>query len=227
MTIFSSLPQDWFEVLKDDLKEKTFQELSNYVLKEQSKEFLIFPPKDLIFNAFHLTPFHRVKVVILGQDPYTKIGQAHGLAFSVPDDVLIPPSLKNIYKELSQDLNLPIPKHGSLLSWAEQGVLLINTLLTVREGSPGSHRGKGWELFTDLVIKRLLEQSSPIVFLLWGKAAQEKCRHLTSLHSHHLLLSTSHPSPLSAYQGFIGCKHFSKTNKALISWNKSPINWKI
>lgn len=227
MTLFNSLPSDWLEILKNDLTKEKYQALSDFIIKERLEHAPIFPPENLLFNAFNLTPFNKVKVVILGQDPYTKINQAHGLAFSVPKNTPIPPSLKNIYKELSQDLNLPIPQHGSLFSWAEQGVLLINTLLTVREGKPGSHRGQGWENFTDLVIQHLLEQPSPIVFLLWGKAAQEKCCHLTPLHSHHLLLCTSHPSPLSAYQGFIGCRHFSKTNEALISWNKTPINWKI
>ena len=185
----------------------------------------IFPPADDIFNAFHLTPFEQVKVVILGQDSYHNDGQAHGLCFSVKPDVEIPPSLVNIYKELHDDLGCEIPNHGYLTKWAGQGVLMLNTVLTVRAHQANSHRGIGWEQFTDAVIKILNEQDRPIVFILWGSPAQKKKTMLTN--PNHLILEAPHPSPLSSYRGFFGSKPFSKTNLFLQEKGLDPIDWQI
>ena len=185
----------------------------------------IFPKKEDIFNAFHYTPYEETKVVILGQDPYHGPNQAHGFSFSVKPNVAIPPSLRNIFKELNADLDIPIPNHGFLVNWANQGVLLLNTVLTVRAHQANSHRGKGWEMFTDEVIKVLNERKQPIVFILWGKNAQVKKAMIDS--RKHFILEAPHPSPLSAHRGFFGSKPFSKTNQFLQSIGKEPINWFI
>lgn len=189
----------------------------------------VYPPKELIFNAFTLTPFDRVKVVMMGQDPYHGAGQAHGLCFSVPTGIKMPPSLQNIFKEMEADLKIPKPKHGCLISWAKQGVLLLNATLTVRDGEPLSHHGYDWELFTDEVIRKLEERIDPVIFVLWGKNAYDKCRFLCKegIPSRHFILTAAHPSPLSAHNGFFGCSHFSKINDLLKQQNKEPIQWAI
>jgi len=215
----------WKELLKQDLLSPYVTELVSFLDNEHASQ-TIFPPKDLIFNAFNLTPYEKVKVVIMGQDPYHGPGQAHGLSFSVPQGIPLPPSLKNIYKELNADLGLPIPNHGCLTSWAEQGVLLLNATLTVRKGEPLSHHGRGWERLTDAVIAKLCEREDPMIFVLWGKSAQEKCGSIES-HPRHIVLKAPHPSPFSAYQGFFGCRHFSKINDHLLKLGKEPINWSI
>ena len=194
-------------------------------MKEEYDSAQIFPPSDDIFNAFHLTPLSEVKVVILGQDPYHNVGQAHGLCFSVRPDVSIPPSLVNIYKELHDDLGCKIPNNGYLVKWAEQGVLMLNTVLTVRAHMANSHRGKGWEEFTDAAIAALNKQDRPIVFILWGRPAQTKERMLRN--PNHLILKAPHPSPLSAYNGFFGSKPFSQTNRFLEEHGVAPIDWQI
>ena len=186
---------------------------------------MVFPPSSLIFNAFNLTPFDDVKVVILGQDPYHNIGQAHGLAFSVPDNIQKPPSLINIFKELNQDMGLPIPTHGNLEKWAKEGVLLLNASLTVRAHMAASHAKIGWQHFTDAAIKALSDKKQNLVFILWGNYAIAKENLID--HNKHLILKTVHPSPLSASRGFFGCRHFSKTNEYLIKNNIKPINWEI
>ena len=187
---------------------------------------MVYPPADDIFNAFHFTPLSKVKVLILGQDPYHGEHQAHGLCFSVlPDQPELPPSLQNIYKELQDDLGCYIPNNGYLKKWADQGVLLLNTVLTVRAHQAGSHQGKGWEQLTDAIIQAVNEQDRPIVYLLWGKPAQSKISMLTN--PKHLILTAPHPSPLSAYRGFFGCKHFSKTNEFLKEKGIEPIDWQI
>ena len=193
--------------------------------KESGKN--IFPPEDEIFNACRQTPFHEVKVVLMGQDPYHGPGQAQGLCFSVRKEIPIPPSLMNIYKELYQDLGILPASHGSLLSWAKQGVLMLNATLTVRQGEPKSHYGRGWEELTDAVIKALSERSEPLVFILWGRSAKEKCETILSRQNHpHAILTAAHPSPFSATQ-FFGCRHFSKTNALLKKWGKTPIDWTV
>ena len=201
-----------------------YKDLYKKVLEEyRSRQ--IFPNPDDIFNAFHLTPLKDVKVVILGQDPYHNDGQAHGLCFSVKPDVEVPPSLVNIYKELQDDLGCRIPNNGYLVKWAKQGVLMLNTVLTVRAHQANSHRGIGWEQFTDAVIRAVDAQDRPIVFLLWGRPAQMK---KSMLHNpKHLILEAPHPSPLSAYRGFFGCKHFSQTNAFLEKNGLAPIDWQI
>lgn len=223
------LEPSWQKVLKDELKKPFFLQLAAFVSEERErgeKEGLhVFPPKELIFNAFQQTPLDEVRVVIMGQDPYHGKGQAHGLCFSVPIGVPPPPSLKNIYKELIEDVGIKAPTHGSLISWTRQGVLLLNAILTVKEGQPASHQGRGWEQFTDQVITILAREKRPLIFLLWGKYAQEKCLKIPELKaSHHYIFQAAHPSPLSA-QGFFGCRHFSKTNEALEKLQSSPIDW--
>ncbi len=198
----------WRELLAKEFSAPYFLELKNFLQAEKKSGAQIYPPEHLILNALNSTPFDKVKVVILGQDPYHGKGQAHGLCFSVPDGIEPPPSLRNIFKELNSDLGNPIPQSGNLTDWAKAGVLLLNTSLTVRAGQAGSHQGKGWEIFTDAIIRLLSEKKSGLVFLLWGNPAQEK-KVLIDSHKHHIL-STSHPSPLSSYRGFLGCKHFSK-----------------
>lgn len=222
-----TLEKSWHEVLKEELNLPYVQELKKFLEEEKRSGAAVYPPEDFVFNAFRHTPFDKVKVVIVGQDPYHGKGQAHGLSFSVQPGVTIPPSLKNIYKELIEDVKITPPKTGCLTSWADQGVLLLNATLTVREGEPKSHYGKGWERFTDKVIEKLAERKDPLVFLLWGKSAQEKVeRVLVHANPHHLVLTAAHPSPYSAMM-FLGCKHFSKTNKQLIEWGKTPIDWQI
>ena len=218
------IQHDWLEPLAPEFKKPYYAELYKKV-KEEYATRKIFPPADDIFNAFEFTPLSQVKVVILGQDPYHGDGQAHGLCFSVKPDVDIPPSLVNIYKELHEDLGLYIPNHGYLEKWAKQGVMLLNTVLTVRAHQANSHRGIGWEEFTDAAIRVLNEQDRPMVFLLWGKPAQMK---KSMLHNpKHLILTAPHPSPLSAHRGFFGCKHFSKTNEFLEANGLTPIDWQI
>ncbi len=192
-------------------------------MKKGYRNGKVYPPAKLIFNAFNLCPFDKVRVVIIGQDPYHGRGQAHGLCFSVPDGVPMPPSLKNIFKEINSDLGLPIPKSGNLEHWARQGVLLLNTTLTVREGSPTSHCGRGWERFTDAVIKKLSDEKEGLVFLLWGRHAKEKGKVIDR--SKHLVLEAAHPSPFSATAGFFDCKHFSKTNDYLAARGEKLICW--
>lgn len=210
--------------MEPEFKKPYYAQLFRFV-KEQYNTTQVFPPADDIFNAFHLTPLKQVKVVILGQDPYHNDGQAHGLCFSVKPDVEIPPSLVNIYQELHEDLGCRIPNNGCLVKWAEQGVLLLNTVLTVRAHAAFSHRGMGWEQFTDAAIKVLNEQERPMVFILWGKPAQAKKSMLTN--PAHLILEAPHPSPLSAYRGFFGSKPFSRTNAFLEENGLSPIDWQI
>lgn len=215
---------DWGEIFAQEFRQDYFQNLNRFLIEEY-KEHRIYPPQEDIFNAFHLTAFKDVKAVILGQDPYHRPGQAHGLAFSVGPSTPRPPSLLNIFKELSSDLGCSIPAHGCLQPWGAEGVLLLNTILTVREGQPNSHRSSGWSIFTDFVISQLNLRKDPIVFLLWGAHAISKSPLITN--SHHAILTASHPSPLSAYNGFFGCRHFSKTNALLQSWGKSPIQWQL
>ena len=220
----AAINNDWLDALKGEFSKPYYRELFKKVNEEYSR-YQIFPPADDIFNAFHLTPLSKVKVVILGQDPYHNVGQAHGLCFSVKKGVDIPPSLVNIYKELHDDLGCTIPNHGCLTKWAEQGVLMLNTVLTVRAHQANSHRGIGWEQFTDAVIRAVDAQDRPIVFLLWGRPAQMK---KSMLHNpKHLILEAPHPSPLSAYRGFFGCKHFSQTNAFLEKNGLAPIDWQI
>ncbi len=220
----AQISNDWDAPLRPEYKKPYYRDLYNRVVEEY-QNYVVYPPADEIFTAFHLTPLHSVKVVILGQDPYHEEGQAHGLCFSVKPGVEIPPSLVNIYKELHDDLGCEIPNNGDLTKWAKQGVLMLNTLLTVRAHQAFSHRGIGWEQFTDAAIRILNEQDRPIVFLLWGKPAQSKAAMLNN--PMHLILKAAHPSPLSAYRGFLGCKHFSQTNDFLISHGMEPIDWQI
>ena len=218
------LSGEWLEALKGEFRKPYYRTLFQKVGEEyQTRK--IFPPADDIFNAFHFTPLSQVKVVILGQDPYHNDGQAHGLCFSVKKDVEIPPSLVNIYQELHDDLGCRIPSHGNLTKWAKQGVLLLNTVLTVRAHQANSHRGIGWEEFTDAAIQVLNTQDRPIVFILWGRPAQLKKRMLNN--PKHLILEAPHPSPLSAYRGFFGSKPFSQTNQFLEANGLTPIDWQI
>ena len=212
----------WKELLKDEFEKPYFTELTNFVKSEYATQ-KIYPPGRLIFNAFEKCPFNKVKVVILGQDPYHEPGQAHGLCFSVPDEVGFPPSLQNIFKEIKNDLDIPIPRSGNLERWAEQGVFLLNATLTVRAQLAGSHQKKGWETFTDKVIQLLAESGDHLVFVLWGAYAQRKGELINS--SKHLVLKSVHPSPLSAHRGFFGNHQFSKVNEYLFANGKKPINW--
>jgi len=220
----SAIANDWLEPLSSEFHKPYYAQLYKKVVEEY-KTHKVFPPAEDIFNAFNLTPLSKVKVVILGQDPYHNDGQAEGLCFSVKPDVEIPPSLVNIYQELHDDLGCTIPNHGSLRKWADQGVLLLNTVLTVRAHQANSHRGIGWEEFTDAAIKVLNEQDRPIVFILWGRPAQLKKPMLTN--PKFLILEAPHPSPLSAYRGFFGSRPFSKTNEFLAEHNIEPIDWQI
>lgn len=218
------IENDWLTELGQEFGKPYYRELYQFVLNEYNTT-QVFPPADDIFNAFHLTPLSEVKVVIIGQDPYHNVGQAHGLCFSVKPDVDIPPSLVNIYKELQDDLGCYIPNNGYLIKWAKQGVLMLNTVLTVRAHMANSHRGKGWEEFTDAAIRALNKQDRPIVFILWGRPAQTKARMLSN--PNHLILKAPHPSPLSAYNGFFGSKPFSQTNRFLEERGAAPIDWQI
>ena len=220
----AAISNDWLPVFQGEFRKPYYKQLYQTVMKEYNTR-KIYPAPDDIFNAFQLTPFHKVKAVILGQDPYHGEGQAHGLCFSVKPDVEIPPSLVNIYQELHDDCGCYIPDNGYLTKWAEQGVLLLNTVLTVRAHQANSHRGIGWEEFTDAAIRRLNEEDRPIVFILWGRPAQMKKSMLTN--SNHLILEAQHPSPLSAYRGFFGSKPFSKTNEFLVAHGVEPIDWQI
>lgn len=216
------IEKSWAYALKESLASPTFGELTKFV-RDEYLNTRVYPPPKLIFNAFDLCPFDKVRVVILGQDPYHGLGQAHGLCFSVPEGVSIPPSLQNIYKEIQDDLGLYIPKIGNLESWARQGVLLLNATLTVRAGLAGSHQGKGWETLTSAVIQKLSSERDNIVFLLWGRYAQDKGSVIDT--DKHLVLTAAHPSPFSAHSGFFGCKHFSKANKYLREHDLTAISW--
>lgn len=212
----------WQELLKDEFEKPYYLELRKLLIAEY-RNFDIYPPAEDIFNAFKYTPYEKVKVVILGQDPYHNPGQAHGLAFSVRENVEQPPSLKNIFKELHDDLGCEIPKTGSLIPWAKEGVMLLNTTLTVRRNDPMSHSKIGWEIFTDRVIELLDQKKEPVVFILWGGHARSKKK----LIKNHFVVESAHPSPLSAYRGFFGSKPFSKTNNYLKSQGLEPVNWEI
>jgi len=224
------LEAGWQNFLQDELKELYLVDLAAYIEKEYAlSSDPIFPPKNLIFNAFMQTPVDQIKVVLVGQDPYHGPNQAHGLSFSVSKGVKIPPSLQNIFKELESDLQIPPSPHGCLIEWAKQGVLLLNATLTVKKSTPMSHHGRGWERFTDAVIQKLFQRKDPLVFVLWGKSAQDKCRFLRD-HGNpqgHLILTAAHPSPFSANQGFFGCRHFSKINEFLVEHHKKPIDWTL
>lgn len=220
----SQISNDWLAPLKEEFRKPYYFKLHNKVIEEYNN-YLVFPAADDIFNAFHTTPLSKVKVVILGQDPYHGDGQAHGLSFSVKPGIEAPPSLVNIYNELKDDLGCVIPNNGYLVKWAEQGVLLMNTVLTVRAHQANSHRGIGWEQFTDAAIKVLNEQDRPMVFILWGKPAQNKKVMLNN--PKHLILEAPHPSPLAAYRGFFGSKPFSKANNYLVQNGLEPIDWQI
>lgn len=215
----------WKEVLQDEFSKPYFQQAVTFIKTEKALGKTIYPPGPFIFNAFNTTPFDKVKVVLLGQDPYHGYGQAHGLSFSVPDGVNPPPSLINIFKELHDDIGIPIPKTGNLTKWALQGILLLNSVLTVRANEPTSHSKIGWMEFTNAVIRKISEEKEGVVFLLWGRFAQEK-QILIDETKHHVL-KASHPSPLGAYKGFFGCRHFSKTNGLLVKDGKDPIDWML
>lgn len=223
------LEPSWKNALLEELEKPYIANLQSFLSQEKASGAKIYPPEEQIFTALWKTPFPKVKVLIMGQDPYHGPGQAHGMCFSVNKEVKVPPSLQNIYKELNNDIGMPIPKHGNLTSWAEQGVLLLNATLTVPEGQPLAHHGKGWELFTDAIVKALCERSDPVIFVLWGNYAKNKCAHILKEANakNHPLLTAAHPSPLSAYRGFFGCRHFSKINELLASMKKEPIDWKI
>ena len=220
----AAISNDWLPVLSPEFSKPYYKDLFRFVQTEyQTRQ--IFPPAQDLFNALHLTPLSKVKVVILGQDPYHGDGQAHGLCFSVRPDVDIPPSLVNIYRELHDDLGCRMPDNGCLTKWADQGVLLLNTVLTVRAHQAGSHRGHGWEQFTDAIIRAVNSQNRPVVYMLWGAPAQAKRQMLDN--PRHLVLTAPHPSPLSAYRGFFGCRHFSQCNAFLEAHGEKPIDWQI
>jgi uracil-DNA glycosylase len=224
MLLRNELEKSWENKMKKEF-EKDYFSILNQFLKQEYKEQTIFPEKKLIFNTLNSTPFNKVKVVIIGQDPYHGKGQAHGLSFSVTEGIKTPPSLVNIFKEIESDLKINNHGKGDLTKWAKQGVLLLNATLTVRENTPGSHQNKGWEQFTDQIISTISEERKDLVFLLWGKFAQNKTK-LIDKNKHHILMS-SHPSPLSSYRGFLGCKHFSECNNILKRENKTEINWQL
>lgn len=219
-----NLGNDWQSLLEKEFTSEYYLKLRNF-LKAEYEGHTVYPDMHDIFNALKLTPYNQVKIVILGQDPYHQPGQAHGLAFSVKKGVPPPPSLTNIFKELNSDLGLPPAPHGCLEGWAKQGVLLLNAVLTVRRGEPASHKNQGWEIFTDAVIKNLNTRSKPVIFMLWGSPARAKKTLITA--PPHFILEAPHPSPLSAYTGFFGCKHFSRANEILKSLGEEPIDWKI
>lgn len=219
-----AINNDWLEVMNPEFAKPYYASLYRYI-NEEYRNHTIYPPADDIFNAFHYTPLGKVKVVILGQDPYHGPGQAHGLCFSVKEGVNIPPSLVNIYKELNSDLGCYIPNNGCLKKWADEGVLLLNTVLTVRQGLANSHKNMGWEQFTDAAIRAVNAQDRPIVYMLWGRPARAKKAMLNN--PKQLVLEAAHPSPLSAYNGFFGCRHFSKANEFLKANGESPVDWQI
>ncbi|MBO5259122.1 MAG: uracil-DNA glycosylase [Agathobacter sp.] len=219
------IENDWLDSISEEFSKPYYRNLYQFV-KEEYSQRVIYPPADDIFNALHFTPLSKVKVLILGQDPYHNEHQAHGLSFSVlPDQKDIPPSLQNIYKELQEDLGCKIPNNGYLKKWADQGVLLLNTVLTVRAHQANSHQGRGWEQFTDAIIRAVNEQDRAVVYMLWGRPAQSKIPMLDN--PKHLILKAPHPSPLSAYRGFFGCKHFSQANEFLVQNGMEPIDWQI
>lgn len=218
------IDESWYKVLREQFEAPYFADLKSFLVEEK-QHYAVYPPGKLIFNAFNLTPFDKVKVVILGQDPYHGPGQAHGLSFSVPDGVQFPPSLLNIFKELNNDLGIPMAHSGNLEKWAREGVLLLNASLTVRAGQAASHSRHGWEAFTDAAIRALSEEREHLVFILWGNYAIAKRALIDPFK--HLILTSVHPSPLSASRGFFGCHHFSKTNNYLIEHNIEPIDWKL
>lgn len=222
-TVFDN---DWQDILAEEFEKDYFIKLQKFV-DEEYNITTVYPPREDVMNAFTTTPYSKVKVVLLGQDPYHGPEQAHGLCFSVNNGVPLPPSLKNIFQELQNDMGCPIPKDGNLLNWANQGVFLLNTVLTVRQGEANSHKGMGWEKFTDAVIKKLAERSQPMIFVLWGKPAQSKKKIIERVGTHHYILEAPHPSPLSAYRGFFGSKPFSKINAKLVEWGQQPIDWSL
>lgn len=215
----------WKRVLADEFDRDYMHQLRAFLLDRKRQGKVIYPPGPLVFNAFNHTPFESVKVVILGQDPYHGPGQAHGLCFSVPRGVPVPPSLQNIFKEIHRDLGLPMPTHGNLEAWADRGVLLLNATMTVEQGAAGAHQNQGWERFTDAAIEHLSREREGLVFLLWGSYAQKKGRIIDR--DRHLVLEAPHPSPLSAHRGFIGCGHFSKANEYLVRQGREPIDWSL
>jgi len=224
MQVNPQIEDSWKEVLAGEFSSSYFMELKEFLLNER-KHHSIYPPGQLIFNAFRLTPFDRVRVVLLGQDPYHGPGQAHGLCFSVMKGIALPPSLVNIFKEIQNDLSIPIPAHGNLERWARQGVLLLNATLTVRANQAGSHQRQGWETFTNAVIRELSARRVGLIFLLWGKFAKEKEALIDG--KRHYILRAAHPSPFSAYNGFFGCRHFSKTNEILKKHGLEEIDWRV
>ena len=224
MEVNPQIEESWKIILKDEFEKQYFKELKEFLVDEKSKH-TVYPPGGLIFNAFRLTPFDQVRVVLLGQDPYHGQGQAHGLCFSVPPGIVSPPSLGNIFKEIERDLGIPVPPQGNLEKWALQGVLLLNATLTVRANQPGSHQRKGWETFTNAVIGKLSDRRVGLIFLLWGKFAQEKETLIDT--NRHYILKAAHPSPYSAYNGFFGCRHFSKTNEILKKHGLEEIDWRL
>lgn len=219
------IENSWKEVLKDEFQKSYFEQIAMFLKHEKALNKIIYPPGNLIFNAFDKTPFNDVKVVILGQDPYHGPGQAHGLCFSVQKGVKPPPSLVNIYKELNKDVGIPVPETGDLTKWAEHGVLLLNAMLTVRNGEPASHSKIGWESFTDAVIRKISDLKEGVVFMLWGKFAQDKQVLIDA--TKHYILKAAHPSPFSADKGFFGCRHFSKANELLVKDGKAPVDWQL
>lgn len=219
------IPSGWKKQLEKELQQAYFGQLKDFLAKEKQAGKIIYPPEPLIFHAFEVTPFDQVKAVILGQDPYHGPGQAMGLSFSVPDGVTIPPSLRNIFRELHADVGVPLPQSGNLEPWASQGVLLLNAALTVEAGKPNSHAKAGWHRFTDAVIKEISDKKKAVVFMLWGKFAQGKEALIDT--KQHLVLKAAHPSPFSVDHGFFGCRHFSKTNEFLKQHNLRPIDWNL
>jgi uracil-DNA glycosylase len=224
MEVNPQIEESWKEILKEEFNKPYFSELKEFLLEEKAR-YQVYPPGSQIFNAFSLTPFQQVRVVILGQDPYHGAGQAHGLCFSVQPGTALPPSLVNIFKEIEKDLGIPVPRTGCLDYWAKQGVLLLNATLTVRANTAGSHQKKGWETFTDAVIRHLSAERVGLVFLLWGKYAQDKEVLIDT--NRHYVLKAAHPSPFSAYNGFFGCRHFSKTNDILKKHGLDEIDWRV
>jgi uracil-DNA glycosylase len=224
IVVAAILHNDWAPLLQDEFQKPYYRKLRQFLVEEYRTR-VVYPDMYDIFSALHITPYAKVKAVILGQDPYHGPGQAHGLSFSVKPGVLPPPSLQNIFKELHDDLGCPIPDHGCLIPWAQQGVLLLNTVLTVRQGSPNSHKGKGWELFTDRIISLLNEREQPMVFLLWGSHAQQKLPFINQ--NRHYVIQSPHPSPLSAHRGFFGSRPFSRTNRFLREIGCEEIDWQI
>ncbi|MEM6261294.1 MAG: uracil-DNA glycosylase [Bacteroidota bacterium] len=219
------IEDSWKQVLRGEFSKAYFQQLKYFLLQEKKEGKVIYPAGKNIFHAFNTTPFDKVKVVVIGQDPYHGPGQAHGLSFSVQPGVAVPPSLRNIYKELQEDVGFQPPNHGFLDAWAQQGVLMLNAILTVRHKEAGSHRGKGWELFTDAAIKALNDHREKLVFLLWGSFAQQKGGMVDE--TRHLVLKAAHPSPFAAHKGFFGCRHFSKTNEYVQLHGQEPIDWQL